>query len=731
MLKWIKSLKNALDGGQFQPQWYPAYNAFVIHAASILPVSENVVTLLMTIADQPAIIQTARLILEMAGEEEDDVLILQLREMAGRVTDDVAPRGMADLISNLIRRAEMRYTVGIVDSLLENRPTVKPMRLCLPPIVRKLARLLDLTLEEQRILTVIFIAEESEAFHDVARMLSNGMINNLLASAADMDVSRFYHLVGAGSRLLRLGLIKYNGDIDSLNCVVTNFRLGTVFRTGSTDHITRGLFLEDRAARFGREDFDISGFDWAFIVNLLRAGKTVLIYGAPGIGKSEFAYTLGDMLGKKILSLSAEMNITLWEKTKTAKERMKMVFLAAYFVNQSAEILLVDEADALLQSAGGFSFQLESGGGAYDKGEINVLLDDLKVPVLWISNDISRIPASTLRRFAFVYKFPGPNKEARLRMLSDRVRKENLPVSRDYLRNVIEEYQLTPSAIDRLVTAVSSSLPELKNASRSLSVTESAALKDISFRYLKAMSRVEGTGDFKHRKGLPPTFNLDLCNSSIPAPEVEALVRRRRGEDKPTRLLFTGAPGGGKTQFALYLAETLGMDPLVMKPSDLLSKWVGEAEKNIAGMFSEAESMGALLIIDEAEALLMNRTGLVRSWEMSQAAEWLQGIQNFSGTLVACTNLPSVIDPAIRRRFHRHIAFDPLRQDQLFPALALFFPNAGFQAGDADALAEHSLMISDFAAAAEMLEDENDKKRILDELTAQADARNPGRKIGF
>lgn len=88
-------------------------------------------------------------------------------------------------------------------------------------------------------------------------------------------------------------------------------------------------------------------------------------------------------------------------------------------------------------------------------------------------------------------------------------------------------------------------------------------------------------------------------------------------------LCLSGPPGTGKSAFARYLAKELGLELLQKRASDLLGAFVGESEKRIAEAFEEATEADALLIFDEADSFLYNRTQAVRSWEVTQVNEML------------------------------------------------------------------------------------------------------------
>ena len=135
-------------------------------------------------------------------------------------------------------------------------------------------------------------------------------------------------------------------------------------------------------------------------------------------------------------------------------------------------------------------------------------------------------------------------------------------------------------------------------------------------------------------------------------------------EDKPRmNVLLYGPPGTGKTEFVKYLGKALDRKVLVVKGSDLLSKYVGESEQNIANAFRQAEAEHAILFFDEVDGLLQDRAGASHSWEITQVNELLQQMENFDGVMVAATNFAKNLDPATMRRFTFKLEFGYLDDD--------------------------------------------------------------------
>lgn len=126
------------------------------------------------------------------------------------------------------------------------------------------------------------------------------------------------------------------------------------------------------------------------------------------------------------------------------------------------------------------------------------------------------------------------------------------------------------------------------------------------------------------------------------------------------RTLFHGPPGTGKTLTATLLGKATGLDVYRVDLSLVVSKWVGETEKNLSVVFDEAERNGWLLFFDEADALFGKRTQTSSSHDRyanQEVAYLLQRVEDFSGVVILASNLKSNIDEAFARRFQSMVFF--------------------------------------------------------------------------
>jgi len=143
---------------------------------------------------------------------------------------------------------------------------------------------------------------------------------------------------------------------------------------------------------------------------------------------------------------------------------------------------------------------------------------------------------------------------------------------------------------------------------------------------------------------------------------------RNRSGARGVRLLFTGPPGTGKTLSAEVLANALKVDLLVVDLSRVVSKWIGETEKNLSAVFDAAERGQAALFFDEADALFGKRTEVVDAHDRYanlETAYLLTRLEQFEGLAILATNLRQNIDAAFLRRLEFVIDFaEPDREER-------------------------------------------------------------------
>ena len=141
--------------------------------------------------------------------------------------------------------------------------------------------------------------------------------------------------------------------------------------------------------------------------------------------------------------------------------------------------------------------------------------------------------------------------------------------------------------------------------------------------------------------------------------------------------LFAGASGTGKTMAAEVLAGDLGMDLYRIDLSSVVSKYIGETEKNLARVFDAAEGGGSILLFDEADALFGKRSEVHDSHDRYANIEvsyLLQRMESYRGLAILTTNMKSALDASFLRRLRFIVSFtfpdENLRRDiwrRIFP----------------------------------------------------------------
>lgn len=164
---------------------------------------------------------------------------------------------------------------------------------------------------------------------------------------------------------------------------------------------------------------------------------------------------------------------------------------------------------------------------------------------------------------------------------------------------------------------------------------------------------------------LPPDSAVQL-NDAVSRLALEPLVldgwglRDRARASSGVRLLFCGPPGTGKSLAAEVIATAASTDLLVVDVSQIVSKWLGETEKNVSAICDAAERIQAVLFFDEADALFAKRTEVSDAHDRYANLETsylLQRLDHFQGLVVLATNLRHNIDAAFLRRMDYVVDF--------------------------------------------------------------------------
>ncbi len=393
-------------------------------------------------------------------------------------------------------------------------------------------------------------------------------------------------------------------------------------------------------------------------------GVNVLVYGPPGTGKTELARVVAQAAGLALFEVEyADRD----GNALSGRDRYRSLQIAQVFLKGTAHsALLFDEVEDVFPPISSEAAQLMARaehvaaphtGSVSGKAWVNQILESNAVPTLWVTNRIEQIDPAFRRRFAYHLELKSPPPGAREQLVRKTL--EDAAVSDALVARLTERKGLTPAQIRTAVRfAQLAVVPVAKPATRGRRKAAAPLLDDLIERQLKNADLALGRRPDVQQRPSVTQYSLDMLNvdSRYEIPRIVAALKAR-GHGC---LCFHGAPGTGKTALAEHLAQQLERPLMLRRASDLVSKFVGETEQQMATMFREAETENAVLLLDEADSFLQDRRGAQRTYEVTEVNEMLQGMERFAGIFICTTNLMDSIDQAALRRFTFKIRFKPL-----------------------------------------------------------------------
>lgn len=501
----------------------------------------------------------------------------------------------------------------------------------------------------------------------LSRLLSS-LINTRLVETPDLIASMTGEDATVIEERLAKGTLRQLDFVDGVEERPGQFELYVPYKTmtavrsaaGSRQDIEHILLGAPARASLKKSDFDYIARERDFMLRLLKGaharkerGVNILLYGPPGVGKTEFAKVLAHGVG---CDLFVAPERDEYNEELHRDERLSSLCVADRLARKrGAAVLLFDEMEDLL-SGGAVSL---SGGRrirrAGSKAYLNRMLELNETPIVWTTNAIDEFDPAFLRRMIFSMEMKTPPAAVRSTQWRRIAKRSGVKISRKKANELAGVHAAAPSFAQTAARAVA---------------TAGGGDEELDF-VVRAVTRPIGGTASKSRKRFSG-FDLALANADC---DLDAIEDRLRAPGCPHDISFClyGPPGTGKSALARHLGECLRLDTLEKRGADLLSPWVGETEQKIAAAFEEAASEKKLLLIDEAETLFWKRTNAARSWEASMVNEFLVNLDEAATPVVCSTNHLDRVDPAALRRFTFKVKLDYLTAAQAAAAFEKFF----------------------------------------------------------
>jgi len=495
------------------------------------------------------------------------------------------------------------------------------------------------------------------------------------AIATDLPLARVRNSIGKRGRLYRNGFFENidmkRNDFYNLDKTIVEYLCGA-----STTTIMDRFVKTDTKEPLPITNFGLPAQEIDIVISLLNAERpcNILLYGAAGTGKTEFARAAIRSAGYEPKALQFGDTDELFGNENENHNRILALRVGVNTADPGRDVLIVDEADFLLNSR----YMFMSAMRTTEKGWLNLFLEQSRVKTIWITNETGFMEESTLRRFNYSVRFKEFTMAERERVFRHILGGNPLRkyISEDMIVSMCEEYRVNAGGI-------ASSLDSLRSVFAGRKPDRTYVEKTLRGFLAKHEELIHGKehGRDGALAKITDRYDAGLLHTDADMKRLETGLERfieslkRSGEDDRSQmnLLFWGPPGTGKTEYAKYLSKKMKKRLLVKRYSDLESKWVGETEQNIAGAFREAEKSDAILFIDEADSFFTCRDTAYRSWEVSRTNEFLTQIENHRGILICCTNLLPHMDKAAMRRFNWKIEFKTLRPADRLPLYLKYF----------------------------------------------------------
>ncbi len=520
--------------------------------------------------------------------------------------------------------------------------------------IKKLSKIIYLNKYEEEILEFCILLKEYEVLQNVCNYL--GDLNTQETKRAFSEIlyiplEEVEKCFSTHSKLVKSSLLSldfgYGGSLDrNIDFITRSFSSKMMSEFDDIESMLADIICKCDDTDLSLDDFNHINKELSILFPYLKntvktkqKGVNILLYGVPGTGKTELAKVLAKKLKKSLYEIS--YNDEDGDAIE-GKERLKAYKTAQTIFANKDVFLMFDEIEDVFHSDNSSSKRQKN------KAWINRILENNAIPTVWITNDIYSIDDAIIRRFDMVMEVPIPKKSKRIEILRACT---NNQLSEKMISKLAKNKTIAPALVSRAAKVVSSL---------------DSRDKDKAFKMLiNNTLRAQGYWRIKKEKKdtkntLPKTYNTSFINCDRDLEKLTDGIKKSQN----ARICLYGVAGTGKSAYAKYIAKKLNKAIIIKKGSDLLSQYVGGTEQNIADAFREAKKKKAVLVFDEVDSFLADRTSANKNWEVTQVNEMLVQMEKFEGIFIATTNLMDNLDSASLRRFDLKLEFGFLKSSQ-------------------------------------------------------------------
>ena len=509
---------------------------------------------------------------------------------------------------------------------------------------------LGLNSTERDILRFVAIMYNYEVISNACSLL--GDLNNIQATKAISKILnlRFSDVQKAFKKdgiFAKTSIVKLENNVHNLkykiDVINNNFMCDLFVKCESMDEIFESAIKPCSKTNLTTKNYPHIKEDMKILLSFLKnavskkqKGVNVLLYGSAGTGKTELSKVIASKLNLKLYEVAYDDEYGY----ATEDRRLRSYCLAQNVLSAGSNLLMYDEAEDIFNTNNDEKRQ-------YGKAFINRSLETNELPTIWITNNILDMDEAVVRRFNLAIEIGIPTEDVRAKIIKKY--SENL-IDSKLVKKLAKNQFVAPAVVSNASLVVSNLNTKDKNK----------AFERVISNTLKAQGYDEIEKDEKPSADLPSSYDPNFVNSDCDLNELIQGIK----ESKNARICLYGVPGTGKSAYAKFIAKSLKKPIIIKKGSDLLSMYLGETEKNIALAFKEAKDKKAVLVFDEVDSFLQDRSMTARSWEVTQVNEMLVQMESFDGIFIATTNLIDNLDKACLRRFDLKLEFGYLLPDQ-------------------------------------------------------------------